>query len=445
MVNRNKFSIAGRRNTVIKALGWILSLSLLTPYAMAQEFELYVVDIGLNRQAPWQVLKYDENGQNPEVFINTELNRPQDIVFLEEKGTAIVSNLLGGNITRYDAETGEYIDDFATGIGQPTRMKIGPDGLLYVLQWAGNGKVWRYDLDGNFVDEFTSVGVSQSIGMDWDSEGNLYVASFNGPNVRKFNSNGLDQGLFISSDLVGPTNIWFEENGDLVALDWSARNAKRWDANGVYLGIIITGLIEPEGVDFLDNGDFLIGTGGGSAAVEQYTEAGVFVKEFVSSSLGQLAKPNAVIIRRINNFNINAGLNDAWVNVNAPFQGLFVTVFPAFKLVFVAWFTFDSGIPPADPAAVFGANDQRWVTGIGSFSGNRAELKMELTSGGIFNGSDPLAGQDTGYGTMTLVFLSCALGTVSYDFPSASLVGEFQINRVLPDNEALCTELEAEE
>ena len=152
---------------------WILFLSLFSSNVLGQAFDFFVVDIGPDRGPPWQVLKYDENGQNPEVFIDTELSKPQDIVFLENEGTALVSNLQSGRITRHDATTGAYISDFASGIGQPTRMKIGADNLLYVLQWAGNGRVLRYDLGGNFIDEFTSVGVSNSIGMDWDAQGNL--------------------------------------------------------------------------------------------------------------------------------------------------------------------------------------------------------------------------------------------------------------------------------
>ena len=35
---------------------------------------------------------------------------------------------------------GVYIEDFATGIGGPTRMKIGADSLLYVLQWGETEK-----------------------------------------------------------------------------------------------------------------------------------------------------------------------------------------------------------------------------------------------------------------------------------------------------------------
>ena len=90
---------------------------------------------------PWKILKFDENGENPETFIDTNLAWPQDIVFLEDQQVVLISNLNSGKITKYNSSTGEYIEDFATGIGGPTRMKIGADSLLYVLQWSGNGKV----------------------------------------------------------------------------------------------------------------------------------------------------------------------------------------------------------------------------------------------------------------------------------------------------------------
>ena len=138
---------------------------------------------------------------------------------------------------------------------------------------------------------------------------------------------------------------------------------------------------------------------------------------------------------------INAGMNDAWVNPLAEFQGLIVNVFPVFKLVFVAWFTFDSEPPPIETVAFFGAADQRWVSGAGTYAGNRVELKMESTFGGRFNSSDPQAMQDTEYGTMILEFDSCSSGTVSYEFPAAGESGEFNIVRVLEDNVALCEAL----
>ena len=140
-------------------------------------------------------------------------------------------------------------------------------------------------------------------------------------------------------------------------------------------------------------------------------------------------------------FTINAGLNDAWVNANAPFQGMFVTVFPVLKLIFVAWFTFDSEQPPDDVSAVFGAPDQRWVTGLGTYDGNRVELKAELTTGGEFNTSDPLPAQDTNYGTIIIEFSHCNLASVDFDFPAAGESGFFTVQRAVKDNVALCDAL----
>ena len=140
-------------------------------------------------------------------------------------------------------------------------------------------------------------------------------------------------------------------------------------------------------------------------------------------------------------FQINAGLNDAWVNANAPFQGLFVTVFPVLKLIFVAWFTFDSERPPDDVNAVFGAPDQRWVTALGSYNGSSAILKAELTTGGGFNASVPLPSQDTNYGTIDLEFTNCRTGIVKFDFPTTGQSGEFAIQRVLESNVGICETL----
>jgi FtsP/CotA-like multicopper oxidase with cupredoxin domain len=144
---------------------------------------------------------------------------------------------------------------------------------------------------------------------------------------------------------------------------------------------------------------------------------------------------------QVKNFQINAGLNDAWVNADAPFQGMFITVFPVLKLVFLSWFTFDSEQPPEDVTAVFGAPDQRWATALGFYDGNRAELKAELTTGGKFNTSDPLPTQNTKYGTINVEFANCKKGSVEFDFPSTGESGTFSIQRVLESNVALCDAL----
>jgi plastocyanin len=142
-------------------------------------------------------------------------------------------------------------------------------------------------------------------------------------------------------------------------------------------------------------------------------------------------------------FNINAGLNDAWVSDDAPFQGLFFTVFEDLGFFFLSWFTFDSVAPGAGATATFGAADQRWVTGGGLFSGDSVTVNVELTSGGIFNASEPLATQETGYGTITVMFISCNEALLTYNFPAVGLSGQMTLHRVVTDNVALCEMLAA--
>ena len=134
---------------------------------------------------------------------------------------------------------------------------------------------------------------------------------------------------------------------------------------------------------------------------------------------------------------INSGMNDAWVSAEAPFQGLFFTVFPNQGVFFLSWFTFDSAVPVSG-TATFGAEDHRWVTGAGFYSGNSVTIPVELTTGGIFNGSDPTASQTSNYGTITLTFNSCNEAVMSYDFPTVGLSGMTTLTRALPDNVALC-------
>ncbi|MFN0173139.1 MAG: T9SS type A sorting domain-containing protein [Saprospiraceae bacterium] len=262
----------------------------------AQNYSIYVSDAGNFSNPPWQILKFDANGQNGQVLVNQNLAWPQDIFFLENENTMLVSNLNNGRITKFNASSGAHLGEFATGIGGPTRMKLGSDSLLYVLQWQGNGKVKRYNLSGTFVGDFTASGVPASIGLDWDTAGNLYVSSYSGKYVRKFSPTGANLGNFISSNLVGPTNIWFEENGDLLVVDYEDESVKRFDSQGNYKGIFISGLPNGEGVDFLPNGNIIIGSGG-TSSVRVYDAAGTLLNTLVPPGTLNLLVPNAVVLR----------------------------------------------------------------------------------------------------------------------------------------------------
>lgn len=269
----------------------------------APRTEIFVSDVGVDRNGPHQILRYYDDGEFVEVFISDRLSRPQDIVFLEDQGAVLVSNLSSNNINKYNSETGAFIETFANGIGQPTRMDIGPDGYLYVIQWSGDGFVRRYDLDGTFIDNFTDVGVDQSIGIAWDDSGNMYVSSFNDGNnngfVRKFDTNGNDLGLFISSNLNGPTDIWFDSSGNLLINDWSDNRVKMFNSDGGFVRTFISNVQQPEGVAFMDDGTILIGQSG-NGSIPQYSSTGSFRQNLVNFGGGGLETPNAVVLRQVN-------------------------------------------------------------------------------------------------------------------------------------------------
>jgi len=300
------------------------SVIFLTTNVFGQGLEIYVSDAGNFSNPPWKILKFDENGENPEMFIDTVLAWPQDIVFLEDQQVVLISNLNSGRITKYNSSTGDYIGNFATGIAGPTRMKIGEDSLLYVLQWSGNGKARRYQLDGTYVGEFTSVGVPQSIGLDWDSNGNLYVSSYSGDNIRKFDPSGNDVGLFVTTNLAGPTNIWFDDNGDLLVSDYDGTAVKKFNSNGVFQSNFATGLSQSEGVDFFSNGNILIGNGA-THSVKMFDSNGVYIEDFIPSGSGGLMTPNAVVIRKRNHVSVDdeSSINNFDFNLNQNYPNPF--------------------------------------------------------------------------------------------------------------------------
>ena len=260
---------------------------------------IYVSDAGNFDTGPWKIIRYDEDGNNPQSFITENLAWPQDILFLENENQVLISNLNTGVINRHNAITGSFISVFASGIAGPTRMKLGPDNLLYVLQWSGNGKVLRYQLDGTLVDEFTSVGVNQSIGLDWDKNNNLYVSSFQDANIRKFDTSGNDVGLFVTSSILGPTNIWFDNNDNLFVNDWTGDKVVKYNSNGSFIeNFISSGIDQPEGVEFLSNGHILIGSGG-TKEVKVYDTNGNFVNNLFQPGAGGILRPNAIRVRII--------------------------------------------------------------------------------------------------------------------------------------------------
>ena len=144
-----------------------------------------------------------------------------------------------------------------------------------------------------------------------------------------------------------------------------------------------------------------------------------------------------------NMFTINPGLNDAWFFPDTNGQGFFITVFPDIGYVSLAWFTYDTELPPDDATANLGDPGHRWLTAVGPIDGNQVLMNIELTSGGIFDTYSEISRTDPpgSDGTILLTFENCNEGTVEYDIPSINRQGIVPIERVAIDNVPLCEAL----
>ncbi|NNK97703.1 MAG: hypothetical protein HKO88_01510 [Xanthomonadales bacterium] len=145
-------------------------------------------------------------------------------------------------------------------------------------------------------------------------------------------------------------------------------------------------------------------------------------------------------------FSVNPGLNDAWYDPETSGQGFFITVFPDLGTVSLAWFTYDTELPPPDAVAYLGDPGHRWLTAVGPIEGSGAVMDIELTSGGIFDAATEITRTDPpgSDGTLTLTFSSCNSGTIEYDIPSINRQGIVPIQRVATDNVVICEALSSD-
>ena len=371
------------------------------------------------------------------------------------------------------------------------RLQFGPDGMLYLGTGDGGsanapqgngqaldtllGKIIRIDVnptfnpygippdnpfisDGNALDEIWAYGLRNPWRMSFDRmTGDLFIADVGQGTVEEIDhqpaasTGGENYGW---NTMEG--NICFSmAQCDQAGLTLPVTQYNHSQGCSVTGGEVYRGAAYPGLAGIYLYGDFCSGRiwglsrNGNDWQNEELADTSFSIMTFGEGEDGSiylsdgsgvfLLSDGAVVPEPV--FAINAGLNDAWVSDGAPFQGFFFTVFPDLEFFFLSWFSFDSVPPGNGIPAVFGASDQRWVTGGGYYSGKSVTINVELTSGGIFNGSDPLAAQQPGYGTITIVLNHCNDAVLTYDFPAAGLSGQMTLTRVLPDNVALCQAL----
>jgi len=129
---------------------------------------------------------------------------------------------------------------------------------------------------------------------------------------------------------------------------------------------------------------------------------------------------------------------DAWFFPVTSGQGFFITVWDDLKIMFVAWFTYDTERPPEDVMAMLGEPGHRWITAQGSYEGDTATLEIFVSKGGVFDSAEPPVDPAVKDGTMTIIWSGCNEAIVIYEISSLGLSDEIPIQRLTPDNIAAC-------
>ncbi len=228
------------------------------------------------------------------------LSATQDVWF-HPNGNLLVSGRDNSSIKQYDGETGAYLGDFTHGytLDNPTKMSLGPDSLLYVSQWGDQqNKIVRFDLNGQFIDEFTNIGVPSGCDHSWDAQGHLYVSSYgNGQNgkVYRFDQEGKSLGFFADIGVMqGPVGQWFDERGHCFVVDYTLGRVLEFNASGKTLGYFINGLINVEGHAF-DHEGYIYLCDWTTNQIRQFDPEGQPMGLFTAN--GNLQAPNAIYIR----------------------------------------------------------------------------------------------------------------------------------------------------
>ncbi len=260
--------------------------------------ELFVSSFGTNQVLGYDTtLPYETDHGNPVITIGagSPLNGPTGLLFAPN-GDLLVGSVNNNAILRFDGQTHAYEGVFAnTGSrGGPVGMAYGPDGYLYVVENSGHGgDVSRYNATtGAYVDTL-SGGLNYPLSILFDTSGRLYVTDYNNNTVDRFD--GTSFTTFANVPL--PVGLQNAPDGSIL-ID---SNGYHWihefdPTSGNDIGVI-EGLGASGAMGYSPEGDLYVSDLGTSGIQKFSFQGGITQSTFVGAFIGGLYQPGFIAVQ----------------------------------------------------------------------------------------------------------------------------------------------------
>ncbi len=202
---------------------------------------IYVAD---NTHGIWVL---DTAGNQVNLIVHDDLNNPTDVKIGPDGNVYVAA--WGNNQVFVFAPGGALVTSWGeagTGEGQfgdfsPSAVAVGNDGTVYVLDDnvddEGNDitRVQKFTSGGDFLGEFPITDeYFSAVGMDVGPDGNLYVVGFVGAEILKFDPEGNLLGRLGGAALgfTGPQSLNIDDQGNMYVAVWTPASVLKLDPMG---------------------------------------------------------------------------------------------------------------------------------------------------------------------------------------------------------------------
>lgn len=365
--------------------------------------------------------------------------------------TLFVSDYVVDQVRVFDGCTGDFVRDLdnAGRIDGPQAIRIGPDGLLYVVS-EENARVLRYNPDTlDFVDIFVQDnpdtganelnGLRRPTGLDFGPDGDLFVGGFQSNSVHRFSgSDGSFVAVFADNGdgLSGPDGgLSFGPDGNLYVPNFNSDSISVFDPSGVLVTeITAPGTInEPRVLVFsADESRLLVSSYANgrvvSVPLDNPDAAEILGSGFASLSGMALLRGELLItgdrLPQIDRRDPDSGDS---LGTLVP-RGTGGLDRPTFILAY-----------SKEEAQAQIINEQFWMVGLGAVTGATLRIdSLKATRGSAFGDNfDPDAVVRDDWGWFELELTGCASGEIRYgarspDFAAFS-EGSYEVIRIAPN------------